>query len=282
MKTALLCLAACLALPWSAVAACLGDPTAPRPVSVHVVPQLPPALLFARWSPLLEQVGRKTGQCFELTIASSIPEFERALLKGTPDVAFVNPYHAVMVRRRQGYIPLLMDSQERLSGILAVTSDSPIQTVAALDGKTVVFPAPNAFAASLLIRAHLAGLGIRIEPRYVQTHASVYRAVALGEVIAGGGVNNTLQREEPALRTRLRVLYETPSYAPHPLVAHPRLSAAQRESVTSAFMGMASTDTGRQLLDQVQLPVPVRANYDRDYAPLERLGLGRFVVLDER
>jgi phosphonate transport system substrate-binding protein len=282
MKTALLCLAACLALPWSAVSACLGDPTAPRPVSVHVVPQLPPALLFARWSPLLEQVGRKTGQCFELTIASSIPEFERTLLKGTPDVAFVNPYHAVMVRRRQGYIPLLMDSQERLSGILAVTSDSPIQTVAALDGKTVVFPAPNAFAASLLIRAHLAGLGIRIEPRYVQTHASVYRAVALGEVIAGGGVNNTLQREEPALRARLRVLYETPSYAPHPLVVHPRLSAAQRESLTSAFMGMASTDTGRQLLDQVQLPVPVRANYDRDYAPLERLGLGRFVVLDER
>ena len=281
MKTALLCLAAWLALPWSA-AACLGDPTAPRRVSVYVVPQLPPALLFARWSPLLEQVGRKTGQCFELAIASSIPEFERALLKGTPDFAFINPYHAVMVRRRQGYIPLLMDSQERLSGILAVTSDSPIQTVAALDGKTVVFPAPNAFAASLLIRAHLAGQGIKIEPRYVQTHASVYRAVALGEVIAGGGVNNTLQREETALRARLRILYETPSYAPHPLVAHPRLSAAQRESVTSALMGMASTDTGRQLLDQVQMPVPVRANYGRDYAPLERLGLDRFVVLNER
>lgn len=282
MRTVLLCLAALLALPARAVTPCLGDPTAPRPISVHVVPQLTPALLFARWSPLLEQVGRKTGQCFELSVANSIPEFERALLKGTPDIAFVNPYHAVMVRRRQGYIPLLMDSQERLSGILTVATDSPIQTVAALDGKTVVFPAPNAFAASLLIRAHLAGLGIRIEPRYVQTHANVYRAVALGEAMAGGGVNNTLQREEPALRTRLRVLYETPSYAPHPLVVHPRMSAALRESVTSAFMGMASTDAGRQLLDQVQLPVPVRANYDRDYAPLEHLGLGRFVVLDER
>ena len=282
MKTALLCLAAWLALPWSVAAACLGDQTAPRPVTLHVVPQLPPALLFARWSQLLEQVGRKTGQCFDLVIAGSIPEFERALLKGTPDFAFVNPYHAVMVRRRQAYIPLVMDSQERLSGILTVAADSPIQTVAALDGKTVAFPAPNAFAASLLIRAHLAGLGIRIEPKYVQTHASVYRAVALGDVSAGGGVNNTLQREEPALRARLRILYETPSYAPHPLVAHPRVSAPLRESVASALMGMATTDTGRQLLDQVQLPVPVRSNYGRDYAPLERLGLDRFVVLDER
>jgi phosphonate transport system substrate-binding protein len=282
MKTALLCLAALLALPWPAAAVCLGDTTAPRPATLYVVPQLPPALLFARWSPLLEQVGRKTGHCFELTIVRSIPEFEQALLKGTPDFAFVNPYHAVMVRRRQGYIPLLMDSQERLSGILTVAADSPIQTVAALDGKTVVFPAPNAFAASLLIRAHLAGQGIRIEPKYVQTHGSVYRAVALGDASAGGGVNNTLQREEPALRSRLRVLYETPSYAPHPLVAHPRMSAALRESVTSAFIGVASTDTGRQLLDQVQLPVPVRASYGRDYAPLERLGLDRFVVLDER
>ena len=281
MKTAWLWLASLL-LPWPVAAACLGDPTAPRPVTVSVVPQLPPALLFARWSPLLEQVGRKTGQCFELTIASSIPEFERTLLKGTPDFAFVNPYHAVMVRQRQGYIPLLMDSQERLSGILTVAADSPIQTVAALDGKTVVFPAPNAFAASLLIRAHLAGQGIRIEPKYLQTHASVYRAVALGEASAAGGVNNTLQREEPTLRKRLRVLYETPAYAPHPLVAHPRMPAALRESVTSAFIGVASTDTGRQLLDQVQMPAPVRASYGRDYAPLERLGLDRFVVLDER
>jgi hypothetical protein len=68
-----------------------------------------------------------------------------------------------------------------------VAADSPIQTVAALNGKTVVFPAPNAFAASLLIRAHLAGQGIRIEPKYVQTHGSVYRAVALGDASAGGG-----------------------------------------------------------------------------------------------
>jgi len=282
VRIALFWLIALLALPWPAVASCETGPATQRPVAVYVVPQLPPSVLYARWSPLLAQVGRKTGQCFELHIAASIPEFERALLKGTPDLAFINPYHAVMVRRRQGYIPLLMDSQERLSGILTVAADSPIQDVAALDGQTVVFPAPNAFAASLLIRAHLARRGIRIEPQYVQTHASVYRAVALGEVIAGGGVNNTLQREEPALRNRLRVLYETPSYAPHPLVAHPRIPAALRESVLSAFINIASTDNGRQLLNQVQLPVPVRSNYDRDYAPLERLGLERFVVLDER
>ena len=46
--------------------------------------------------------------------------FEQALQAGELDVAYGNPYHAVMARRWQGYEPVLRDSSERLSGILVV------------------------------------------------------------------------------------------------------------------------------------------------------------------
>lgn len=186
-----------------------------------------------------------------------------------------------MARKAQGYLPLVVDSKDRLSGILAVRADSPIRSITELDGKTVAFPGPNAFAASLLIRSRLAQQGIRIQAKYDKTHANVYRAVIFGDVVAGGGVNNTLERENAHLREQLRVLHETPGFAPHPFVAHPRIKPWQREAVTAAFIGLADNEPGRKLLDGIQIPRPVRADYARDHAPLESLQIEKFVVRNE-
>lgn len=258
---------------------CLGQRSAKTVLQVSVVPQFAPTVLHARWAPLLERIGQKTGQCFRLSVSSSIPEFERDLLRGEPDLAFVNPYHAVMARRAKGYVPLVRDDRQFLSGVVVVRGNSEIRSLADLRGQVVAFPAPNAFAASLLVRAQLAAQQIDIQPRYMKNHGNVYRAVALAEVTAGGGVNNTLQREEAGLRARLRVLYETPRYAAHPMVAHPRVPAALRAELIAAFIEQAAQADGRSLLEAVQMPQPIAADYARDYAPLEALNLERFVVL---
>ena len=58
-----------------------------------------------------------------------------------------------------------------------------------LDGADIAFPAPNAFGASLYMRALLAEQEkININPIYVETHANVYRNVIFGRASAGGGV----------------------------------------------------------------------------------------------
>ena len=267
-------------LSGAASGTCLGDAKANQTFKVSVVPQLPPSVIYAKWAPLLDHLGRQTGQCFELTVPETIPAFETQLFKGDPDFAFANPYHAVMARKRQGYLPLLIDGSQRLSGLIVVRAESPIRDIRELDGREVAFPAPNAFAASLLLRAHLAEQGIRPQPQYVNSHANSYRAVVMGAVVAGGGVNNTLQREEPGLRDRLRVLYETPGYAPHPLLAHARIPAELRESLLAQLLALTHSAAGRPLLEAAQIPQPVRADYQRDFAPLESLGLDKFVVLD--
>lgn len=281
VRRALLVLLIFSALSLRAWGACLGDQNASKVLTVAVVPQLTLSVTYAKWSPLLERVGRISGQCFELEIPQTIPAFEKMLLMGQPDFAFVNPYHEVMAKKRQGYIPILIDSRSKLTGILVVRADSPIQSIQDLQGKEVAFPAPNSFAASLLIRAELAKKGIQIYPKYLKTHAGGYRAVAIGDLVASGGVNNTLLREEQSLREQLRVLYETSGYAPHPFVANPRVPSSIRRSVTAAFISLSKEASGEKLLEEVQMPAPIPSDYQRDFAPLERLQLEKFVVLDE-
>jgi phosphonate transport system substrate-binding protein len=267
-----------LALMPTVSANCLGDRSATQIFTVAVVPQLPPRIIYQKWSPLLENIGKSTGLCFELLTPDTIPEFERLLVKGVPDFAFANPYHAVVAKKKRGYIPLIIDGRNKLTGLLAVRSDSPIRSIEELNGKKVAFPAPNAFAASLLIRAELAKKGVDIEPIYLKTHASAYRAVAMGTFIAAGGVNTTLKREDPALQASLRVLYETGGYAPHPFIANTRVPVDIRSAVATSMISLSSTKAGEQLLADIQIPEPIKADYERDLYPLEQLDLSKFVV----
>ena len=264
-----------------AQARCIGQSDSKiEPVSIAVVPQLPVATVHSQWAPLLQRLGQDIGLCFDLTINASIPEFETLLLRGKPDLAFANPYHVVMAHKKQNYIPLVADGKSLLTGIVVARKDSKFKNVADLQGQIVAFPAPNAFAASLLIRASLANKGIKIQPQYVKTHTNVYRDVILGQAVAGGAVNNTLRKEPEEVKQMIQVIYETPGYRPHPLIAKSSLSPTLRNSITRGIIALGQTPEGAAMLDAVQLGNPITVTYEKDYAPLEKLGLEKYVVSD--
>lgn len=246
--------------------------------TVAVVPQFQAAEVHRDWAPLLERIGRAAGVTLKLQLSASIPRFEAEVLAGAPDFAYMNPYHQVMAMRAQRYLPLVRERQP-LSGILVVRRDDPIRSVRELDGRELAFPAPNAFGASLLMRALLTEREkIQFTPAYVQTHSNVYRQVIRGKAAAGGGVNHTLLQEPDELRADLRVLLETPSAASHPLSAHPRVDARVRQAVADALLALADSADGQPLLKAIEMPHPVRADHARDYQPLEAWRLDRYVV----
>ncbi len=274
------CFMGCL-LGVSAIAnaACLGDAAAATTHTFGVVPQFTAAKIYTTWAPLLQRVGEDAGLCFELKIAANIPEFEQTFLKGQVQFAYVNPYHAVMAYRKHQYAPLLADGHEAFTGILVVRKDDPIQSIDALAGKSLAFPAPNAFAASLLIRAELAKKKINIQPVFVKNHSNVYRAVIAKDMPAGGGVNNTLESEAPEVQSQLRVLYETQAYMPHPIITHPSISQDVRQRFFSAMIKLTQDPEGKKMLTQVNLPQPQEVTYARHYKVLESLKLDKFLVM---
>lgn len=248
------------------------------PLVVAVVPQFPAAVLHRDWTPLLDQLARRLGVEFRLQLQTTIPRFEADVFSGAADLAYLNPYHQVIAQREQGYVPLVR-SRVPLTGVLVVRRDDPIQALRALDGKTLAFPAPNAFGASLWMRALLTEREkIQFTAAYVQTHSNVYRQVLAGQAAAGGGVNHTLVQERDEVRQGLRVLFETPGVAPHPLSAHPRVDAGLRKAIADALVDIASRPDGEALLRAVEIEGLVRADHGRDYAPLEAFRLERYVV----
>lgn len=243
-----------------------------------VVPQFKPAQLQSEWGPILERVSRETGIKLKLVIPSSTLKFEGELNQGTPDFAFMNPYHEVIAMKAHGYIPLLRDKKP-LSGILVVRKDSPYKNLKDLDGKIIGFPSPNAFGASLYMRALLTEQSaIKFTPRYLNNHNLVFKHVSLGHVAAGGTVNAALIDETQDMKDQLTVLFKTPDVASHPISVNPRVPANVRKSVIASFLGMQQDVEGRAMLADIRFPNPVDANYQHDYQPLEKLNFQKYLV----
>ena len=264
----------------SSAVPCLGEQSI-RSNSVYLIPRLPATTLYHDWAPFLQRLGKENGLCFDLHIPTDFTEFEQAIRAGKPDFVLLNPFHQVMVARKPGYVPLVRDQQSRLAGVLVVRKDSPVHDIHQLEGATVAFPAPNAYVASLLMRALFAQENIHITTKYVASHSNVYRSVALGASQAGGGANSTLNQEPQELQTQLRVLYTTPNYMPHPFSAHPRIPLRLREKVITGFLKIATDSAGRDMLKAIQIAQPTRADYTRDYKELERLNLENFAIPGE-
>lgn len=257
-----------------------GARAAPKGYTLAVVPYRLPLAAHQDWGPLAEHLGERLKAHIELKVHDSFVRFEEELFRGAPDFVFMNPYHQVVAYKRAGYLPLVRSSKP-LTGALSVRHDSPAASVKDLNGKILAFPSPNAFAASLYMRALLTERHkIRFTPYYLDSHNEVYRHVILGEAAGGGGSRHTLEREPPEVQAKLRVLYETPAAVSHPFAAHPRIPAAVREAATQAILDLGAADAARALLERTQLSDPVRADYRRDYRPLERLRLDRYAAVD--
>lgn len=252
----------------------------PVKYSFGVVPQTTATEIFKTWNPLLKKLSSEMGVSLELRLFDNIPKFESSFLAGELDFAYMNPYHVVMAQKA-GYIPLVRDN-DPVIGILVVKKGGDIRAVRDLDGKTIAFPAPNAFAASLYMRALLKEqMKINITPHYMGNHSNAYRAVDTGamSVKAGGGVRKTLNKENDALKNNLLVLYETPAAAPHPVTANKRVPESVRKRFMEAFTKVAGAE--KDLVAAIQMTNPVPADYKRDYEPLRDLGLERYAVSSE-
>lgn len=207
-----------------------------------VVPQQSASRLAQVWVPFLRHVSKKAGVAIAFATAKDIPTFEACLERSTYDLAYMNPYHYTEFHDAPGYVAFARQSGKQLKGLVVARKDSDVTTLHDLAGQTVAFPSPAAFGASVIPRAEMRSAGIAIQPRYVKSHDSVYRAVAAGLMPAGGGVGRTFSNIGKAIRDQLKVIYETKEYTPHAFAAHPRVPRQIVEAVRTAMTGIKQSN----------------------------------------
>lgn len=247
-----------------------------------VVPQQSASRLARLWAPLAEYLSDRLKRPVRFATATDIPTFEACLAAGAYDIAYMNPYHYAVFSARSGYRAVAHQADGKLRGILVVRADAPITALTDLAGRTVAFPSPAAFGASILTQGEAARAGIRFDALYVRSHDSVYRAVAAGHAVAGGGVLRTWATLPESLRSQLRIVHRTDAYTPHAFAVSDGVDAPLAEAIGAALAAAGSAVPG--VLEPLGMTGLVRA-VDADWNDVRALDLSAeetAIVLERR
>ena len=246
-------------VPWLFLLACTQfsscfaeEPGESDVLTFGVVPQQAASKLARSWAPILTELGERSGYQLVFKTAPDIPTFEKRLFEGRYDFAYMNPYHYTVFGENPGYRAIGKQKNKQIQGILVVHKDSPIKDIHELDGQTLAFPAPAAFAASVLPRNQLTAEGVQITPKYVSSHDSVYYAVEKGLYPAGGGIMRTLKTLHPGLKNKLRILWTTPTFTPHAIAVHPRVPSDVVTRIQTEMYRMHEDEKGKRLLGSIR------------------------------
>jgi len=234
-------------------------------LSFGIVPQQSAKKLAKLWTPIFKHLSEKTGTTIRFATANNIPTFEKRVRNGDYDIAYMNPYHYTVFSQKPGYDAIARQKNKRIKGIVVVKKDSEIKSLEELDKHKLAFPSPAAFAASVLPRAKMEQNGMKIEPKYVSSHDSVYLGVSKGFFVAGGGVMRTFNNTAPEVREKLRVLWTTPTYTPHAIAVHPRVKPETINKLKQALLEMNTDPEGQRLLKTINFKgIELAQNTDWD------------------
>jgi phosphonate transport system substrate-binding protein len=241
-------------------------------ISFGIVPQQSAKKLAKLWTPINAYLSEKSGLKIQFATAQDIPTFEKRVLAGEYDLSYMNPYHYTVFNKKPGYRAIIKQKDKRIKGIVVVPMDSELNTLQELDGLTLSFPSPAAFAASVLPRAKMAKDGINITPKYVSSHDSVYLTVSRGLFPAGGGVIRTFNNTDPAVKEKLKILWTTPGYTPHAFAVHPRLKPETVNKLQLALLSMNTDPVGKALLQTINFK-GMEAAEDEDWDDVRELNI---------
>lgn len=241
-------------------------------LSLGIVPQQSAKKLARLWTPITEYLSEKTGIHIHFSTAQDIPTFEKRVLAGEYDIAYMNPYHFTVFNQKPGYRALAKQKNKVIKGIVVVAKDSNISSLEELNSQVLAFPSPAAFAASVLPRAKMEKDGISFTPKYVSSHDSVYLTVSKGLFPAGGGVQRTFNNTDAKVREGLKVLWTTPGFTPHAIATHPKLSPATREKLQQALLQMNTDPEGQKLLKSINFK-GIEVAEDQDWDDVRELNI---------
>ena len=226
---------------------------AEKSLSFGIVPQQSITKLAQLWTPIINHLRNQTGLRIHFATAPDIPTFEKRLAEGVYDIAYMNPYHYSVFSESIGYKGIVKAQEEKIKGIIVINKESNITNLQQLQESSIAFPAPLAFAASILTQAELNNQEIKFTPHYVNSHDSVYHSVAKGIYPAGGGIERTLNNIAPEIRNKLKVLWTTKGYTAHAIAVNSQLSPVITNQLQLALIELADKPIGKQLLNNINI-----------------------------
>ncbi|MDF5304585.1 PhnD/SsuA/transferrin family substrate-binding protein, partial [Vibrio parahaemolyticus] len=159
------------------------------------------------------------------------------------------------------------------TGIIVARKGQSV-TLDDLQEETIAFPAPRAFAASIITQSELEQKGIKFTPKYVGSHDSVYLGVLKGLYIAGGGVKRTFESLPSETKEQLSVIYTTAGYTPHAIAVSNEVDEEMALALRAAISQLNEDPKAQESFALLNID-GLQLAQDQDWQDVVQLGISR-------
>ena len=211
------------------------------------VPQQAIPLVAAYWNPILAWVSARSGIKLNLKIARTSAETTAYVLQNEVEFVFTN--HLFSPDREQlGWKVFGRRLTPAVHGQLVVPADSPVATLAQLEGRDVAFPGPEAFVAYKVPYAHLLSRKISIKPVFGGNMDGALAQMYSGKVAAAGGNSQLVEGHARRENRQYRVLWSSEPFHDLALMASSKVPEKDTRAVAAAFATMHQDAKGLETL----------------------------------
>ena len=264
-----------------AIARLCNSPPAHADLVLGVHPFKPAGQLVEAFTPLAGYLSEKLGQPVSVRISKDYQTHIDATGRGELDIAYLGPVPYVKLRDAYGARPLLARQQIGSSpvfhGKIFVRRDSPVRTLADLQGRRFAFGEPHSTMSHLVPRYLLWQAGITVDKlashRFVGDHVNVALGVLAGDYDAGAAKEDVYYQYQGR---GLRAIATSAPISDHVFVASRKLPDDLVHKLRAALLQLDRDPRGAAILQTmtngVTALVPAKdSDYDSLRAVLKKL-----------
>ena len=157
-------------------------------------------------------------------------------------------HNFIKENEESGYRVFARPKGDAQSGEIVVLKNSPIQSLADLEGKEMAFPHTAAFLGYHLPMDALLRKGINITGHFAGTQEGAMTQLKAGRVVAAGVNAEVMRAFAQRENIAYRVLWSSDKFLNLALSAHPSVPADTVKAVRKAFLQMADDPEGAKVL----------------------------------
>jgi phosphate/phosphite/phosphonate ABC transporter binding protein len=163
-----------------------------------IIPLESPAVMFKKFSPLTDYLGKKLSRKMDLKVAVDFQGAIDDIGQGVTQFCFMTPSTYIEARKKYSVrvlVKALRDGKPFQHSVIVAKSDSGINSVEDIKGRSFAFGDPHSTSSHMVPRAMLLDAGVTINDllfyNYLGHHDDVAKAVLAGDFDAGGIMEST-------------------------------------------------------------------------------------------
>lgn len=249
-KSILIIVTAISLFPYLAMAELAPQSRPQIPLLFGILNQQSPIKTAERWNPILRYLSQKTGIPLQLKMAPTVKLTDAMMEREEFDLLFSN--HNFQPGIDGKYKVMARWAGKPIHGVLVVLEDSPVKTIADLQGRGVAFPSSEAFVAYAVPMAALKEAGISVDARFAGNQDGAVAQLKARQAEAAAANTRFLEQYAKRMQLRYRTIYRSEPYQDMPVLIHPRVPAEQAAALQRALLDMKDDPVAGEVLRAAQ------------------------------